>query len=163
LNSGLRGLLEADSASWPSALTLRPALADALPAVVQAYREGLEPHQPATFERALLELSVVFPNNRAGTSELKARASAYSAALEDIPDDLVMKAVRLAIRQCEHFPKPAELRKLIEDDMIERRRKLHRAMLAARLPRAPDLRGDINRQSEVAAMSAGLANSWKAD
>ncbi len=161
LPSGLNGLLERDSQSWPSGITLRPALADALPYAVQRYRDGLEPHQPETFERAMLELAVVFPNNRAASTELQARMRAYSAALEDIPDDLVLKACRLAIRRCEHFPKPAELRKLIEDDLIERRRKLHRAMLAARLPRAPDINGDINRQAEVADLVAKTAAARK--
>mgnify|MGYP005812919277 CR=1 FL=1 len=138
LPSGLTDWLERDSGSWPSGVTIRKEVADALPGIVSAFRYGLEPHQPAAFERAMMELAVVFPNNRASDAELKARIVAYSSALDDVPSDLVLKAARLAIRRCEHFPKPAELRNMIEDDLIDRRRKLNRAILLARLPIAAD-------------------------
>ena len=125
-------------------MTIRKDVAEELSGIVGAFRSGMEPHHPAAFERAMMELSVVFPNNRASDAELKARIVAYSAALADVPSDLMMKAARLAIRRCEHFPKPAELRKMIEDDLVDRRRKLNRAMLMARLPVADDRHGAGN-------------------
>lgn len=158
---GLSDWLERDSNSWPTRLTIHKAIADALPGIVQRFRDGLEPHHPEAFERAMMELAVVFPNNRASDAELKARITAYSAALEDVPSDLVVKAARLAIRRCEHFPKPAELRKLIEDDLIDRRRKLHRAMLIARLPTAPESMAGMAGQAAVQDVVARAAQARK--
>lgn len=146
---GLKDWLERETSEWPSGITIRKAVADALPAIVAKFQDGLEPHHPEAFERAMMELSVVFPNNRASEAELKARLVAYSAALEDVPSDLALKAARLAIRRCEYFPKPAELRKLIEEDMIERRRKLHRAMMIARLPTTAESVGMIDLKASV--------------
>ena len=156
---GLSDWLEQETASWPSGLTIRKAVAEALPAIIAQFRDGLEPHHPDAFERAMMELSVVFPNNRASDAELRARIVAYSAALEDIPSDLVLKAARLAIRKCEFFPKPAELRALVEDDMTDRRRKLHRAMMIARLPTSAESVAMMDRKSEV----EGLVNRFAAN
>lgn len=159
---GLTDWLERDSASWPTGITIREAMAKALSAIIAQFRDGLEPHHPAAFEQAMMELAVVFPNNRAGPAELKARITAYSAALEDVPSDLVLKAARRAIRSCEHFPKPAELRKLVEEDLIARRRKLHRAQLIARLPVTADSVGMIERKAEADAITQQAAKAWRA-
>jgi len=112
-------------------MAIRAEVAAALPSIIAQFREGLEPHEPSAFDRAMMEMAVVFPNNRASDAELKARVVAYSAALWDVPSDLILRAARLAIRRCEFFPKPSELRKLIEDDLIERRSKLNRALMIA--------------------------------
>lgn len=154
---GLNEWLERDSNSWPTGLTIRTAIADVLPGVIARFRDGLEPHHPEAFEQAMMELAVVFPNNRASDAELRARVVAYSAALEDVPSDLVLRAARLAIRRCEHFPKPAELRKLVEDDLIDRRRKLNRAMMISRLPTAPTHPNLADAQAQAQDLAAKVA------
>lgn len=44
----------------------------------------------------------------------KLRAEGYFDALSDLPLELVNAAVRLSLRQCKFFPKPIELRELVE-------------------------------------------------
>ena len=80
----------------------------------------------------MMRLALVFQNNRTTPAEIRARLLIYREALDDLPADLLAKAVKLAIRQCRFFPVPAELRQLVEADLIERRAHLHRAMRLAR-------------------------------
>lgn len=155
--------LERETTHWPSDLTVRKSVAEALPAIIARFRDGLEPHQPDAFEHAMLELSVVFPNSKASDAELRARLTAYAAALEDVPSDLLLKAARLAVRSCEFFPKPAELRKFIEQDMFDRRCKLHRAMMLARRPIASKDLGNPKVVQQVGAVVAALAGQWRSE
>lgn len=124
--------MERDTRYWPSDVQVGEVAAADLPAIIERYLDGLAPHAPEAFERAMMEISVVYPQSRTSEVEQEARFAAYATALEDIPSDLLLKAARLAVRHCEFFPRPAELRKLIEEDMIERRGRLNRAMLLAR-------------------------------
>ena len=41
-------------------------------------------------------------------------------AFEDVPLDLVVRALKTVRRTCRFFPKPAELRGPIKDDLLER-------------------------------------------
>lgn len=69
-----------------------------------------ESDRPA-LSQALLVLSETFNEP---VSEV--RAEAYFSALSDLPMASVAHATRAALRSCRFFPKPAELRELIEGD-----------------------------------------------
>jgi hypothetical protein len=61
----------------------------------------------------------------------------YFDALSDLPELLLDKAVRHCIACCEFFPKPAELRKAVLDELSDYRRQREEARLAA-LPKPPE-------------------------
>jgi hypothetical protein len=66
-------------------------------------------------------------------------ADLYVEALDDLDPELMMLATRRCIKFCEFFPRPAEIRKLISDELKERaeatnRRLRERAMLPAPAP-----------------------------
>ena len=50
-------------------------------------------------------------------------APLYMEALSDIPPEVLAKAVRHCIQTCRFFPKPAELRSAIADELFEVRRR----------------------------------------
>lgn len=131
LPCGLRDSLATDSAR-ADAGALTPADRAALPIAIQAYQAGLRPASDDAFEAAMMRLALVFQNNRMEPAEIRARLLIYREALDDLPADLMDKAARLAIRQCRFFPLPAELRQLVEAELIERRANLHRAMMLER-------------------------------
>jgi hypothetical protein len=60
----------------------------------------------------------VRPGNWPELSEL------FVDTLEELPLDLVSKALRAAVAKLNFFPKPAELRAFVEDDMTARRRRV---------------------------------------
>ena len=65
-------------------------------------------------------------------------APIYMQALADIPHDLLASAVRHAIASNPYFPKPADLRLSIADELTAWRHKREAERLA-RLPPAPEL------------------------
>ena len=68
-----------------------------------------------TFSQALLVLSETFNEPVSET-----RAEAYFVALNDLPIEAVVAATRAALRSLTFFPKPIELRELIEGDSTTR-------------------------------------------
>jgi hypothetical protein len=78
-------------------------------------------------------------------------------ALADIPPDLLDVAVKHCIRTCAFFPKPAELRAAIKDEMIDRSRQqqreyeARRAALAAPASVAPPSPEDIAYVEKIVA------------
>lgn len=81
-------------------------------------------------------------------------APLYLDALKDIPPELLAVAVRYAVMSNPYFPKPAELRASIVDELTEYRRKrdeARRPKLAAPDPSPPPTAEDIE------AVAAALA------
>lgn len=66
------------------------------------------------------------PSQKGAGLEAKAALAIFRMGLEDVPADLLEKAVRTAAKTCTFRPSPAELRALIADDLTERRRRLAR-------------------------------------
>lgn len=128
LPAGLQGRLDTDSRYWPA--TLPPEAARASVELAErAYLEGIQPASPEAIDEALLALSIVFRTNSIAPAEAEALFKLYERHLSDLPADLLVKAVDRAHRECRFFPKPAELRAFVEDDMNDRRAKAARARL----------------------------------
>lgn len=72
------------------------------------------------------------PSQKASGLDAKAALRIFAMGMEDVPADLVVKAVRIASKSCTFRPSPAELRVLIADDLAERSRRLARLREAAR-------------------------------
>lgn len=66
------------------------------------------------------------PARAQSADEAKASMAIYLLGLDDVPADLLAKAVKQAARECTFRPAPAELRALIADDLAERSRRLAR-------------------------------------
>lgn len=66
-------------------------------------------------------------------ADLKSSVEFYKAALSDLPPDLMMEAIDMTIKTHKYhvLPKPAEIRKHVEDKLTRRRRLLHLAQRAA--------------------------------
>lgn len=59
----------------------------------------------------------------------------FKLGMEDVPADLMEKAVRIAAKTCTFRPSPAELRALIADDLAERSLRLARLRKAVGVAR----------------------------
>jgi len=90
-------------------------------------------------------------------------AALYMEALADIPPELLDKAVKHCIRTCRFFPKPAELRGAIADELAERcRRQNERRYAALPPPVDPPSAEDIAYVDELLApMKAGIRERAK--
>lgn len=128
LPAGLQGMLDTDSRYWPATLPPKAARAS-LELAARAYQAGIQPASPEAIDEVLLALSIVFRTNSIAPAEAEALFKLYERHLSDLPADLLVKAVDRAHRHCRFFPKPAELRAFVEDDMIDRRQKAARARL----------------------------------
>lgn len=93
-------------------------------------------------------------------------APLYMEALADIPPELLEAAVKHCIRTCRFFPKPAELRAPIADELNDYRRRQHernRAALPAPAPVDPPTPEEIAYVEKlVAPVIAGVKRRSKA-
>ncbi len=132
LPGALQGRLDMDSRHWPATRPPEGARAS-IELAARAYLDGIEPAAPEAIDEALMALSVVFRTNSVAPAEAEAMFRLYERDLSDLPPDLLSTAVHRAIRSCQFFPKPAELRAFVNDAMIDRRAKAHRARMLLQL------------------------------
>lgn len=86
-------------------------------------------------------------------------AGSYFEALEDVPEDLLLKACRHVRLTCKFFPRPSEFREPIRDEMAARKMALAKLeMMASRavaLPAPPARHQDPQRRAEIADKAVG--------
>lgn len=85
-------------------------------------------------------------------------APLYIEALSDIPPELLAVAVKQAIAGNPFFPKPADLRASISEELSEHRRRMdetHRAMLPRPAPTPKPTREDIAYVESLLAKTLG--------
>lgn len=82
-------------------------------------RKGLESINPKTLAVMLEETLALWPL----PPNFGVTAKFYREALEDVPADLVAKALKQIRLSSKFFPKPAEIRELIRDELTRRRRE----------------------------------------
>lgn len=66
------------------------------------------------------------PSQKSVGFDAAASLKIFAMGLDDVPADLLAKAVKQASRECVFRPSPAELRAFIADDLAERFRRLCR-------------------------------------
>lgn len=81
-----------------------------LDAAIAEHQAGIAGAPRGAIEDLLSGLSVAFPNARTSDAEASARLEAYSAALSDIPADILKAALQKAVKVCKFFPSVAEIR-----------------------------------------------------
>lgn len=80
---------------------------------------------PDEIDQAIIAVSGLQLSVKQGVSA-QALGMAYQIGLDDVPPDLLAKAVRLALKHKVFRPMPAELREFIADELDARQRRLAR-------------------------------------
>lgn len=141
-----------------------------LSAVVASYRAAIQPAaSDEAFAVALDELlrfarafNVALPARRETDSRAPVTVitEIYRQAMDDLPEDLIVLAVRRAVKTWtwgNRLPMPGDLRKLVADDLHQRRRDLARAEAALRKVAATAPIPSDPTPEELAAVEAAMA------
>jgi hypothetical protein len=94
---------------------------------IVAAERALEPGGPDAAGAALRYLKPNWPDQKL-TAE---GVAVYVEAIKDIPADLLSLAARRAVAECSFWPRPADFRKQIREELSGRRRVLSRLEFAA--------------------------------
>ena len=109
-----------------------PASLDEIQASLTLFEAETEPSDPEAIQAALALAVELF----GAPAEFERKVHVYYGLLADIPDDLLLYGVWAALRdECTYFPKPAEIRAPIRDELSRRhliRRRLGTALTLAR-------------------------------
>ncbi|WP_146255331.1 hypothetical protein [Azospirillum sp. TSA6c] len=140
---------------------------EAVPVSIETVRNAIAQHEaalmPADIRAVAVELDRVLAVH--GTpADWEGKVDDYLEAFEGVPLDLVQKACKNARLNLKFFPKPAELRAPILDELAERRHALRRlrtaeVKAAPRLPEPPRQR----TPEEIAAAAAMVEAVSKLD
>ncbi|MBV8973175.1 MAG: hypothetical protein JO290_12890 [Sphingomonadaceae bacterium] len=97
-----------------------------------------KPVASKAIERTLALLGTL-PSRATSEREAELTIDVFALGLDDVPVDLLRKAVVWAIKNCRWRPTVAELREAVATDLAERRRRLARLRQLAALPAAVEV------------------------
>lgn len=141
-------VLEVDRAIMAVERALEPVPADAILAGVKRLLDAMNPpSQSAKRDDIAADLAAWWKRNH----------EIYVAALADLPEDLLKAGSLAALRSCRFMPKPADIRKPVEQELARR----HAALLRLRTARQKALRarptGPVKREPLTPEQEAMLA------
>lgn len=89
--------------------------AEAIPALIEAYDQGLA--APSDEEIAMMvgQLAILFPGPKLSPQEAALRLDLYIDCLGDLPTDILRDAFFAVAKKCRFFPLVAEIRSEAED------------------------------------------------
>lgn len=110
------------TAGWESAL------GDASPGLPQLLVLAEAESEPAATEKLMAAVGILsgLPSQKATGMDAANALRIFEMGMDDVPEDLLIKSVRIAARACTFRLSPAELRALIADDLAERSLRLAR-------------------------------------
>ena len=134
---------------------------------ILATERALEPVPPeAILDGIKRLLDAVHPPSQSGKrDEIAAELAAwwkrnheiYVAALADLPADLLKAGSVAALRHCRFMPKPADIRRPVEDELARRQSALVRLRTAARKATRQSAALPVKREPLTAEQEARLA------